>query len=280
MIQCRYVSKATGARVLHIVVDGEGHPRLDYITAILTPRTLIVAFSHVSNVLGMINPAREICTRVRAPDRIVVIDAAQSVPHFPVDVRELGCDFLAFSSHKMLGPMGVGVLWGRRDLLDAMPPWQAGSNMAHDVDLETEHLSEGALKYSAGTPNVSGPVGLAAAITFVRGLGQDAIIAHERSINRRMIERLGAIRGVRLLGSRDSDQRVSVFSFTVDGRTPPEIIRTMDAEGIAIRGGDLASLPLLRHFGVSAAARASCYLYTSLEEVDRFADVLERLATR
>jgi cysteine desulfurase/selenocysteine lyase len=237
-----------------------------------------VAFSHVSNVLGMINPAREICARARAPGRIVVIDGAQSVPHFPVNVAELGCDFMAFSSHKMLGPMGVGVLWGRRDLLDAMGPYQLGSNMAHDVDLETEQLSDGALKFSAGTPNVSGPVGLAAAITFIRGLGQDAISAHERRINRRMIERMRAIQRVRLLGSSDAERRVSVFSFSVEGRKPLEVVQAMDREGIAIRAGDLASLPLLRHFGVSAAARASCYLYTTVAEVDRFADVLERVA--
>jgi cysteine desulfurase/selenocysteine lyase len=278
MLPWRYVAKATGARVVYFGADGEGHPRLDDVSARLTRRTRIVAFSHVSNVLGMINPAREMCALARGPGRIVVIDGAQSAPHFPVNVRDLDCDFLAFSSHKMLGPMGVGVLWGRRELLDAMPPYQVGSNMAHDVDLETEHLSDGALKYSAGTPNASGPVGLAAAVNFMRTLGQDAIIAHERHISRRMIERLGAIRRVRLLGSRDPERRVSVFSFTVEGRTPPEIIAAMDAEGIAIRGGDLASLPLLRHFGVSAAARASCYLYTSIEEVDRFTDVLERVA--
>ena len=208
----------------------------------------------------------------------MVVDGAQAVPHFPVNVRELGCDFMAFSSHKMLGPMGVGVLWGRRDLLEAMAPYQAGSNMAHDVDLESEHLSAGALKFGAGTPNASGPVGLAAAITFIRGLGQDAITAHERQINRRMIERLTAIRGLRLLGSRDPERRVSVFSFTLERHTPTEILQAMDAEGIAIRAGDLASLPLLRHFAVSVAARASCYVYTSLAEVDRFADVLERVS--
>jgi cysteine desulfurase/selenocysteine lyase len=278
MLPWRYVAKAAGARVVYFEIDAEGHPRLDDITAKLTARTRIVAFSHVSNVLGMINPAREICARVRSPGRIVVVDGAQSVPHFPVNVRELGCDFMAFSSHKMLGPMGVGVLWGRRDLLEAMAPYQAGSNMAHDVDFETEHLSAGALKFGAGTPNVSGPVGLAAAIAFIRGLGQDAVTAHERQINGRMIERISAIPRARLLGSRDSNRRVSVFSIAIEGRAPVEILRAMDADGIAIRAGDLASLPLLRHFGVSAAARASCYLYTSLAEVDRFADVLERVA--
>ena len=276
MLPWRYVANATGARLVYFGADAEGHPQLDDIAAKLTSRTRIVAFSHVSNVLGTITPAHEICALARAPGRIVVLDGAQSTPHFPVNVRELGCDFLAFSSHKMLGPMGFGVLWGRRDLLEAMAPYQSGSNMAHEVDLETEHLSAGALKYGAGTPNVSGMVGFAAAVDFIRKIGQDAIIRHERRVNRRMIERLGRIRGVRLLGSRDPDRRVSVFSFSVDGQTPAETVRAMDAEGIAIRGGDLASLPLLRHFGVSAAARASCYLYTSLEEVDRFADVLER----
>lgn len=278
MLPWRQVARATGARVTHFGVDPDGHPLLDDLSSRLTPRTRIVSFSHVSNVLGMINPAREICERVKGPGRIVVMDGAQSVPHFPVSIREIGCDFLAFSSHKMLGPMGVGVLWGRRELLEAMPPYQVGSNMAHDVDLETEHLSEGALKFSAGTPNASGPVGLAAAIGSLRGFGQEAITAHERQVNRRMFERLGAIRGVRLLGALDPDRRVSVFSFTVAGRAPIDLVRALDAEGIAIRAGDLASLPLLRHFGVTAAARASCYLYTSLAEVDRFGDVVERVA--
>jgi cysteine desulfurase/selenocysteine lyase len=278
MLPWRYVAKATGARVVYFGVDDQGHPRLDDISAQLSQRTRIVAFSHVSNVLGMINPAREIIARVRAPGRIVVVDGAQSVPHLPVDVRELGCDFMAFSSHKMLGPMGVGVLWGRRDLLEAMAPYQVGSNMAHDVDLESEHLSNGALKYSAGTPNASGPIGLAAAITFIRAIGPASIAAHERQINRRMFERFAAVRGVRVLGARDPAQRVSVFSFTVDGKTPAQVLAAMDAEGIAIRAGDLAALPLLRHFGTNVAARASCYLYTSLADVDRFGETLERIA--
>lgn len=276
MLPWRILAKATGAKVVYFGIDAEGYPRRDDIAARLNPRTRIVAFSHVSNVLGMVNPARDICTLARGPNRIVVVDGAQSVPHVPVRVNDLGCDFLAFSSHKMLGPMGVGVLWGRRDLLEAMPPYQAGSNMAHDVDLTSEHLSDGALKYSAGTPNASGPVGLAAAIEFIRSLGQDAITAHEREINRRMIERLGAMHGVRLLGTTDPAKRVSVFTFMVEGRAPLDILRALDAEGIAIRAGDLASLPLLQHYGASTAARASCYLYTSLADVDRFADVLER----
>ena len=276
LLPWRYLARRVGAGLVHFGVDDEGHPRLDELVAKLSGRTRIVTFSQVSNVLGMINPAREMCAAVRAPGRIVVIDGAQSVPHFPVNVADLGCDFLAFSGHKMCGPMGIGVLWGRRELLEAMPPYQSGSNMAHDVDLAEEHLAQGALKFSAGSPNVAGPVGLAAAIEFLRHIGPAALRVHEVMINRRMIDRLAAIPQVRILGSPDPVGRVGVFSFIVRGKTPLELVSALDAEGIAIRGGDLASGPLLARFGTSAAARASCYLYTTEDEVDRFANALER----
>jgi cysteine desulfurase/selenocysteine lyase len=205
-----------------------------------------------------------------------VIDGAQSVPHIPVNVGELGCDFLAFSSHKMLGPMGVGVLWGRRELLDAMPAYQADSNMAHDVDLAEEHLSSGALKFGAGTPNVSGPVGLATAIEFLQRTGPAAMHEHEQHINARMFEHLNRMPAVRVLGSRDTVERISVFSFVVRGVAPHDLVTRLDADGVAIRAGDLASRPLLTRLGVTAAARASCYLYTSDDDVDRFVDALAR----
>jgi cysteine desulfurase/selenocysteine lyase len=274
MVPWQLVAKRTGAQLRTFGMDDAGRPLLEELQSKLTARTRIVAFSHVSNVLGMINPAREMCTRARGPGRVVVIDAAQSVPHFPVDVRELGCDFLAFSGHKMLGPMGVGVLWGRRELLDAMPPYQGGSNMAHDVDLESMHLSDGALKFGAGTPNVSGPVGLAAAMRFIRSIGHDALWRHEQSVTRRAIEQLGTIDGVRLIGSTNAQERISVFAFTVRGKSPIEVLKALDARGIAVRAGDLASLPLLRRMGTTAAVRASCYLYTTLEEIDYLATAL------
>lgn len=275
MLPWRQLARATGAHLRFVDVDDEGHPRLDDLERQLTPRTRIVAFSHVSNVLGMINPAREMCARARGPGRIVVIDGAQSVPHLPVSVADLGCDFLAFSSHKMLGPMGVGVLWGRRDLLEAMPAYQFGSNMAHAVDVADEQLSVAALKFGAGTPNASGPVGLAAAIAFLVQAGAPALRAHEVALSTRMFERLGPLRAVRVLGSRVPEERVSVVSFVVEGRAPADVLARLDADGVAIRAGDLAALPLLKRFGVSAAARASCYLYTTTDDVDRFADALE-----
>jgi|SRR5688572_12872592 cysteine desulfurase/selenocysteine lyase len=278
MIPWQMIAARTGAELRFFGIDDDGHPLLDDLAAKLTHRTKVVAFSHVSNVLGMINPAKQMCAIARTPGRIVLVDAAQSLPHFPVDVRDLGCDFLAFSAHKMLGPMGVGVLWGRRELLDAMPPYQGGSNMAHDVDVETMHLSEGALKFGAGTSNVSGPVGLAAAMRLMRAIGQPAIRKHELAITRHAIARLGAIPGLRLLGSLDPDEKISVFTFTVRGRQPKEVLQALDARGIAVRAGDLASLPLLKRIGkgVTAAVRASCYLYTTSQEIDALADQLSQ----
>ena len=275
MLPWQLIARQTGARVRYFGIDDQGHPLLDDFTAQLGSRTRIVAFSHVSNVLGMLNPAREMCARARAPGRVILIDGAQSVPHFPVDVRDLGCDFLAFSSHKMLGPMGVGVLWGRRELLDAMPPYQGGSNMAHDVGLESLHLSEGALKFGAGTPNVSGPVGLAAAMRFLRDIGPDALRRHERALTERFLERVAPIPGITMLGSRDPDEKVSVFAFTVRGRDPLAVLRALDDQGIAVRAGDLAALPLLERLGTRTAVRASCYVYTTLAEIDRLAAALE-----
>ena len=277
MVPWQMIAKRTGARMRYFGIDDTGRPLLDDFEAKLGPRTRIVAFSHVSNVLGMVNPVRDMCARARAPGRVILIDGAQSVPHFPVDLRELGCDFLAFSSHKMLGPMGIGVLWGRRELLDAMPPYQGGSNMAHDVGIESMHLSDGALKFGAGTPNVSGPVGLAAAMRYLRQIGPNALRQHELAITRRFFDRVGAIPGVRILGSPNAEEKISVFSFTVRGREPRAVLQALDARGIAVRAGDLASLPLLERLGVKAAVRASCYVYTTLEEIDRLASELQRL---
>lgn len=273
------VARRAGAEVRYFGIDDIGRPLLDDLAARLDARTKVVAFSHVSNVLGMVNPAREMSVRARGPGRIVVIDGAQSVPHFPVDVRALGCDFLAFSSHKMLGPMGIGVLWGRRELLDSMPPYQSGSNMAHQVDLESLELSPGALKFGAGTPNVSGAVGLAAAMRFLSAAGAPARWAHEQQITTHMLRRLTAIGGVRLLGSTNPAERISVFAFTVAGREPADVLRALDARGIAVRAGDLASLPLLNRLGTTLALRASCYLYTTIDEVDVFADALDRIVS-
>jgi cysteine desulfurase/selenocysteine lyase len=207
----------------------------------------------------------------------VLIDAAQSAPHVPLDVQTLGCDFLVFSSHKMLGPMGAGVLWARRERLEEMEPYQAGSNMAHHVDLTSEELEHGARKFGAGTPNVSGALGLAAAVDYLRNQDRTAIGRHEAHLTQYGLDQLSRIRGLRLLGPRSVTQRVPVFSFVVAGHSPTETLRHLDSRGIAIRAGELAALPLLKRLGVTEASRASCYLYTETRELDRLVSALHEL---
>jgi cysteine desulfurase/selenocysteine lyase len=277
LLPWRLAAEATGARVRFVEIDDEGRISLDDLDRKLSERTRILAFSHVSNVAGYINPAAEICARARRAGARVFVDAAQSAPHVQLDVQAMGCDFLAFSSHKMMGPMGVGVLWARTEVLEEMPPYQAGSNMAHEVDIEGQALEHGARKFGAGTPNVAGPLGLAEAVQCMQSLGREDIEGHEAQLTSHALERLTAVPGLKLIGPRSPAQRIPVFSFTLAGTTPQDVLRQLDAQGIAIRAGDLSALPLLKRFGVTAAARASCYLYTSTSEVDQLADALVRI---
>jgi len=280
LLPWRLIAEQTGAIVRFVDVDDEGRVLLEDLDRKLTDRTRIVAFSHVSNVTGYINPAAQICAHARRAGARVLIDAAQSAPHVPLDVQALGCDFLVCSSHKMLGPMGVGVLWARRELLDAMPPYQSGSNMAHEVDVASQAFEHGALKFGAGTPNVAGPVGLAAAVTYLNGLDRSRIERHEAYITQYALERLTAIPGLQLLGPKQASGRLPVFSFALANRSPQEILQYLDSQGIAIRAGDLAALPLLKRFGVNAAARASCYLYTGTHDIDRLVAALQELTRK
>src|SRR5215469_5078327 len=271
LVPWQLAARRVNATVRVLDVRDDGHLRLEQLDALLSKRTKIVVFPHVSNVLGAVNPAKEICERAHRAAAVVLVDAAQSVPHFPVDVQELGCDFLAFSGHKMCGPMGIGVLWARRELLDAMPPYQSGSNMAHDLEIDTVpmHFEEGGLKFEAGTPNVPGAVGLAAAIAFLESFDRKALWALEQKLTRYVLSSLEKVKGLRILGPTGPSERISVFSFVVENRKPLEVAAALDKMGIAVRAGDLASLPLLRRMGLTAAVRASCYAYTSTEEIDR-----------
>lgn len=275
LLPWRALAERVGAAVRTVDVDDDGRLRPERVGEALSARTRLVAFSHVSNVLGLVNPAADICAVARARKIPVLIDAAQSAPHVPLDVQSLGCDFLAWSSHKLLGPMGVGVLWARRDALDRMPPYQLGSNMAHEVDSSSAQFEHGALKYQAGTPNVSGPVGLAAALDFLARVGLDALGRHDTALVAYARARFAQVPGLRVLGTMaDGTPRVPVFSFTLRGVPAGRLVLALDSEGIAVRGGDMAALPLLERFGVAEAARASCYLYTTTAEIDHLADVL------
>jgi cysteine desulfurase/selenocysteine lyase len=263
---------AAAIRVLD--VDDEGRLRVDELVRLLSARTRLVAFSHVSNVLGFVNPAKDVCRLARAAGARVVIDGAQAAPHVAIDVQDLGCDFYVFSGHKMLGPMATGVVWGRQELLEAMPPYHVGSNMAHDVELDRATFEHGALKFQAGTPDVAGPVGLAAAVDFIDAIGRDALWQHDQDLVRHGLSRLGSIRGLRVIGPTRPEHRVPVFTFVMDGQSPPALARRLDRHGIAIRAGDMAALPLLKRYGVTQAARASAYVYSTREDIDLLADAL------
>jgi cysteine desulfurase/selenocysteine lyase len=270
-------ARQAGATVRIVGVDDEGRPRLDQYKDVLSRRTRVVAFSHVSNVLGYINPAREMCALAREVGARVVIDGAQGAPHVKIDVQELGCDFYVFSGHKMLGPMGTGVVWGRRELLDAMPPYQVGSNMAHAVDFERADFEHGALRFQAGTPDVAGPVGLAAAVRFFETAGP-RLRRHDDELVQHGLARLGAIPRLRIIGPLGADRRVPVFTFVLRGMAPTTVARALDARGIAVRAGDMAALPLLKRFGASEAVRASAYVYSTRDDIDRLADALREIA--
>jgi cysteine desulfurase/selenocysteine lyase len=270
-------ARQAGAVVRVADVDDEGCLTPDRVAAVLSPRTRLVAFSHVSNVLGFVNPAREITALARAAGARVAIDGAQGAPHLALDVQDLGCDFYVFSGHKMLGPMASGVVWARRELLDAMPPYHVGSNMAHEAGFDHATLEQGALKYQAGTPDVAGPVGLEAAIALLEGAGRQALQRHEDGLVRHGLSRLREVPGLRLIGPAGPDRRVPVFTFTLPGRPAASVATALDRRGIAVRAGDLAALPLLRRFGVTEAVRASAYVYSTTHDLDRLAEELCRL---
>jgi cysteine desulfurase/selenocysteine lyase len=277
LVPWQLAAQRASVRVRVLDVDDDGRLKLDELEKLLSERTKLVAFPHVSNVLGLINPVKEICERAHQVGAFVLVDGAQSIPHFPVDVQALGCDFFAFSGHKMLGPMGIGVLWARRDVLESMPPYQAGSNMAHDVELEPApfHFAEGGSKFEAGTPNVPGAVGLAAAIEFLESVGRANLWAREQELTRHALSEFKKVKGLRVLGSAEPKGRISVFSFVVANTQALDVVKMLDAAGIAVRGGDLASLPLLKRMGVNAAVRISCYVYTRTEEIDQLIAALK-----
>ncbi len=267
------LANQTRAKVRIVDVDDEGRPRLEQLKQLLSKRTRLVVFSHVSNVLGYINPAKEISAIAREAGAAVVIDGAQGAPHATIDVQDIGCDFYVFSGHKMLGPMGTGVVWGRRELLEAMPPYHVGSNMAHAVGFEHAEFEHGAQKFQAGTPDVAGPVGLAAAVRFFRAAGP-LLQRHDDDLVRHGLARLSRIQKVRLIGPRSPEHRVPVFTFVVEGHAATAVAKALDARGIAVRAGDMAALPLLKRFATEEAVRASAYVYSTTADLDRLADAL------
>ena len=278
MLPLQIAAKKTGAQIRYIDVDGDGRLRLDQLEKALSRRTKLVAFTHVSNVLGAINPAKDICRRAKQVGAKVLVDLAQSVPHFSVDVQDMGCDFAAFSSHKMLGPMGAGALYARRDAMEEMSVYQAGANMAHAHGLTDWEYAAGALRFGAGTPSVADALGFASAARLLTGLDRNALWRREQQLTRYAQERLHSVPRLRIIGPKTAENRVSIFTFVIDGIPSARIVSALDEAGICIRAGDLACMQLLERFNAPSAARASMYAYTTESEVGRFATALENLA--
>jgi cysteine desulfurase/selenocysteine lyase len=272
IIPWQILAKRTGARLRYVDIDGEGRLRLEQLKVSLSRRTRIVAVTHVSNGLGTVNPVEEVVVAARSVGARVLVDGAQAAPHMPLDVEALGCDFYAFSGHKMCGPTGIGVLWGRRQLLDEMEPYQGGGEMIELVELERATYKPPPHKFEAGTPSIGDAVGLAAAMRYLGEVGLDRIQAHEHDLMDYAMERTREIPGFRALGPEKG--RAAVLSFALGDLHPHDVGQILNDCGIAVRAGHHCNQPLMRRLGVPATTRASFYLYNDREDVDAFCDGL------
>lgn len=257
------------ARLRYIELDDQGRLILDDLDELLTEKTKVVAISHVSNSLGTINPVKKIVAAAKAVGALVVIDGAQGAVHTRVDVQDIGADFYAFSGHKMCGPTGIGALWGRKELFESMSPFQGGGEMIHIVGRDESSWAEVPHKFEAGTPNIAGAIGMGAAVDFLNGISVEAIAAHERELLEYAIGRMSEIPEMTIYGPKSLDERSAVISFTLGDAHPHDISTILDARGIAVRAGHHCAQLVMKHFGVSATARASFYMYNTRDDVDR-----------
>ncbi len=266
IVPWQLVCEQTGALLRVVPINDSGELILEEFEKLLGPRTKLVALVHVSNALGTINPVRQIIKLAHAQNVPVLLDSAQAVPHLKVDVQQLDCDFYAFSGHKMYGPSGIGVLYGKEALLDAMPPYHGGGEMIKYVTFEKTEYNELPHKFEAGTPNIAGTIGLGAAIDYLTGLDFDAIAAHEHDLLDYATKAASEVPGLRIIGT--APEKVSILSFLLEGVHAHDIGTILDHEGIAVRAGHHCTMPLMRRFGVAATTRASFGLYNTREEVD------------
>jgi cysteine desulfurase/selenocysteine lyase len=271
------LAQRTGAVVKWLGITDEGRLDLTDLDDVVTERTRIVSFVHQSNILGTVNPTSQLVRRAREVGALVCVDASQSVPHMPVDVQEIGADFLAFTGHKMLGPTGIGVLWGRRELLDELPPFLGGGEMIETVTMAGSTYSEPPHKYEAGTPMIAEAVGLAAAVRYLTDLGMDAVKAHEKELVSYALPALESVAGLRVLGPRTAVARGGAISFTLADLHPHDVGQVLDELGIAVRVGQHCAAPVCNRYGVPATTRASFYVYTTAAEVDALVAGLEHV---
>lgn len=272
LIPWQLASQRYGFAIDFVPVLPNGELDLSTYDTLLTRQPRVVALTQMSNVLGTINPLEDMLNKARDAGAVTVVDGAQSVPHFPVDVQALGCDFLAFSGHKMLGPTGIGVLYGRRELLEELPPFLGGGEMINTVTLDTATWASVPHKFEAGTPPIAGAIGLGAAVSYLESLGIDNVRAHESALTNYTISVLKSIPGIRLFG--EAAHRGGVISFIVEGVHPHDVAEFANQAGVALRAGHMCAQPLIRKFDQPAVTRASLYLYNTTDDIDRLAEAL------
>lgn len=276
LVPWQYVSKKTGAKLEYMYTNQNGELEDDEIKSKIVPGTKIVGITHVSNVLGTINPVKDIIKRAHEVGAIVIVDASQSVPHMKVDVKELDADFLAFSGHKMLAPLGIGVLYGKKELLEKMPPFLFGGDMIEYVYEQEASFAELPNKFEAGTQNVGGAVGLAKAIDYLEEIGMDNVEKHEKELLRYALEKLNALDFLTVYGPKEIEKHASVISFNINGIHPHDVASILDSQNVCVRSGNHCAQPLLRFMGIDSTLRASFYIYNDKNDVDRLIEALEK----
>jgi cysteine desulfurase/selenocysteine lyase len=267
LVPWQQIARRMGATVRYIRVDAQGHLDMAHAAALIGPHTKMVSVAHVSNVLGTVNPVHDLGTMAHAHGALICVDGAQSIPHMPIDVRALDCDFFAFSGHKMLGPTGIGGLYGKRHLLEQMDPFLCGGDMIRDVTFEGASWNDLPWKFEAGTPPIAQGIGLAAAVTYLQALGMDAVQTYEHTLVSYALEQLRQVRDIEIYGP-EANARGGVISFNLLGMHPHDIASILDRQGVAIRGGHHCAMPLMRTLGVHGTCRASLYIYNTMEEID------------
>lgn len=280
LLPWQMVCRQTGAKLKFIECDRDGSIDLDKVRELMTDRTKIVAVTQLSNVLGRVNPIREIAKLAHEKNAVILVDGAQSTPHIPVDVKELDADFFAFSGHKLYGPMGIGVLYGKERLLDEMPPFLSGGEMIESVTRESAVYAELPHRFEAGTVNASGAVGLKAAIEYVNGIGFDTIQKLESEITSYTFERMKNIEGINIIGSQNAADHGGIITFTVDDVHPHDVSEILSSDGIAVRAGHHCAQPLLKHLGCRSTVRASFSFYNTKEDADKFLSSLAAVRER
>ena len=272
LVPWQILAERIGAHLRFVPVRDDGTLALEQLDQLLTPEVKLFAFTQVSNSLGTINPVAELCAKARAIGAVTLIDGAQSAGHMPVNVQELGCDFFVFSGHKMCAPTGSGALYGRAEILDAMPPWHGGGEMIVSVTLEKSSYKKAPHRFEAGTPNIAGAIGLAAAIDYLEGIGRSAIAEHDAQLTSYAVDRFADLPGMRILGP--SGERGAILGFVMEGVHPHDLTTFADQRGLALRGGHHCNQPLMRRFGLPGTTRASFYFYNTTAEIDRMIEIL------